>query len=89
MTQNLQEQLKLGLEHTLQKSQTPGATVAVHINGQPFLERGVGYQDLEHEISLPTDANFYIYSITKSLQDTAAFARGLIFYSCFISIFVL
>lgn len=72
MNQNLQEQLKLIVEHTLHESQTPGAAIAVHINGQAFLETSVGYQDLKHEVSLPTDANFYIYSITKSLLATAS-----------------
>lgn len=67
MNQDLQERLKLRVEHTLGESQTPGAAISVHINGQPFLETGVGYQDCNHQVLLPTDANFYIYSITKSL----------------------
>lgn len=71
MNQDLQEQLKLDIKHSLYKSQISGATVAVHINNQPFLETAVGYQDLEHEIPLRTDANFYIYSITKSLLAAA------------------
>lgn len=65
--QGLLEQLKLSIEHTLCKFQAPGAAVAIYINGQPFLGTGVGYQDIEGKIPLPTNANFYLYSITKSL----------------------
>jgi D-alanyl-D-alanine carboxypeptidase len=48
--QGLLEQLKLSIEHTLCKFQAPGAAVAIYINGQPFLETGVGYQDIEGKI---------------------------------------
>ena len=72
MNHDLQEQLKLDLNHSLDKFQIPGATVAVHINNQSFLETGVGYQNLEQEIPLNADAKFYIYSITKSLLATAS-----------------
>jgi D-alanyl-D-alanine carboxypeptidase len=68
--QNLQEQLKLIVEQTLHQSQVPGAALAAYINGQPCLETSVGYQDIKHEVSLPTDANFYIYSITKTVLAT-------------------
>ncbi len=67
MNQYLQEQLKLKVEDTLRESQITGAAIALYINGQPFLEAGVGYQDCNHKTFLPSDANFYIYSITKSL----------------------
>ncbi len=69
--QGLLEQLKLSIEHTLCKFQAPGAAVAIYINGQPFLETGVGYQDIEGKIPLPTNPNFYLYSITKSLYAIA------------------
>ncbi|BAY42522.1 serine-type D-Ala-D-Ala carboxypeptidase [Scytonema sp. HK-05] len=72
MNQDLQHSLRLRVEQTLQESQTPGATIAIYINGQPFLEMGVGDQDPNHQVPLPSDANFYIYSITKSLLATAA-----------------
>ena len=65
--QGLLERLKLSVEQTLHKFQVPGTAVAIHIDGQPFLETGVGYQDIECNIPLPTNAKFYIYSITKSL----------------------
>ncbi|MBW4434093.1 MAG: beta-lactamase family protein [Pelatocladus maniniholoensis HA4357-MV3] len=72
MEQDLREQLKLIVGQSLSESQTPGAAIAIRINGQAFLETGIGYQDHEHQVSLPTDANFYIYSITKTLIATAS-----------------
>ena len=66
MDQNLREQLRLVVGQFLIKTQAPGTAVAIRVNGQAYLETGVGYQDTNHELSLPTDANFYIYSITKS-----------------------
>lgn len=71
MNQDLQEQLKLVVESSLYESETPGAAIAVYINGQPFLETSVGYQDLKGEVPLPKDARFYTYSITKSLLANA------------------
>ncbi len=71
MDQYLREQLKLIIGKSLIKSQISGAVIAIHINGEAFLETGIGYQDRNHEVSLPGDANFYIYSITKSLIATA------------------
>ncbi len=72
MDQDLREQLRLVVRQSLIKAQTPGAAVAIRVNGQAFLETGIGYQDSNHEMPLPTDANFYIYSITKSLIATAS-----------------
>lgn len=72
MDQDLREQLRLVVRQSLVKAQTPGAAVAIRVNGQVFLETGIGYQDRNHEVPLSTDANFYIYSITKSLIATAS-----------------
>lgn len=72
MAQDLREQLGLAVTQSLIKAQTPGAAVAIRINGQTFLEGGIGFRDSNHEVSLSTDANFYIYSITKSLMATAS-----------------
>ncbi|HLO84836.1 MAG TPA: serine hydrolase domain-containing protein [Nostocaceae cyanobacterium] len=72
MSEYLKEQLKLAVENFLSKSQIPGAAVAVYVNSQAFLELGIGYQNLSHTVLLPTDANFYIYSITKSLLATVS-----------------
>lgn len=72
MDQNLREQLKGIVEQSLTKSQTPGAAIAIRINGQAFLETGIGYRGRDYEVLLSTDANFYIYSITKSLIATVS-----------------
>jgi len=70
--EDLREQLKLIVGQPLTISQTPGAAIAIHINGQAFLETGVGYQDRDREAPISTDANFYVYSITKCLIATAS-----------------
>jgi D-alanyl-D-alanine carboxypeptidase len=72
VSDNIQKQIKLTIENFLIESQIPGATVAIYINSQPFLELGIGYQDLNNQVFLPPDAHFYIYSITKSLLATVA-----------------
>lgn len=72
MDQNLRDQIKSVVRQSLIKSQTPGAAIAIHINGQAFLETGVGYKDRPHEVPLSIDASFYTYSITKSLMATAS-----------------
>jgi D-alanyl-D-alanine carboxypeptidase len=70
--QDLRAQLKSIVEQSLTEYQIPGAAIAIYINGQTFLETGIGYQDDRHQVSLSTDDNFYIYSITKSLIATAS-----------------
>ncbi|WNZ25432.1 beta-lactamase family protein [Leptolyngbya sp. NK1-12] len=72
MNQTLHQELKSAIEHSLRKSQTPGAAVAIRLNGEPFCEMGVGYQDLNYTQPLSKDASFYIYSVTKSLLATAS-----------------
>lgn len=72
MDRDLQEQLKLIVGQSLTKSQIPGAAIAIRINGQAVLETGIGYRDSNHEVPLSPDANFYIYSITKSLIATVS-----------------
>lgn len=71
MDRDLQEQLKLLVGQSLTKSQIPGAAIAIRVDGQAVLETSIGYQDRDCEVLLPTDANFYIYSVTKSLIATA------------------
>jgi D-alanyl-D-alanine carboxypeptidase len=72
MDRALKDQLKLIVEQSLAKSQTPGAAIAIWLDGRAFLEIGVGYTDKECEMPMPADANFYIYSITKTLIATAS-----------------
>lgn len=67
MTQDLQEHLRTTVEQALDEFQAPGAAIAVIIDGRTFLETGIGYQDSPKQVLLSADANFYIYSITKSL----------------------
>ena len=71
MNQTLHNHLKSAIAQSLSQTQTPGAAVAVRLNGKPLFETGVGYQDLNQDVPMPTDASFYIYSITKSLLATA------------------
>lgn len=72
MNQTLHQQLQSVVEQSLSKSQIPGAAVAIRLNSEAFFEMGMGYQDLNHTQPLPTDASFYIYSVTKSLLATAS-----------------
>lgn len=68
----MREQIKLVVEQSLIKAQTPGAAIAIRVNEQAVLETGIGYQDINHQIPLSKDASFYIYSITKSLIAAAS-----------------
>ena len=72
IVKDLREQIRLVVGQSLIKAQVPGAAIAICINGQAFLETGIGYRDINHEMSLSTDARFYIYSITKTLIATAS-----------------
>jgi len=79
--QELPEQLKFIVKESLTKSQSPGAAIAIRINGQAFLETGIGYQDINRKVPLSADANFYIYSITKTFIATAVLhlvSKGLL-----------
>ena len=71
MNQTLHEQLTSAVEQSL-SAQTPGAAVAVRLNGETLFETGVGYQDLNGEAPMLANANFYIYSVTKSLLAIAS-----------------
>ncbi|GAB4138218.1 MAG: serine hydrolase domain-containing protein [Cyanobacteria bacterium J069] len=56
----------------LREAETPGAAIALLRNGEIVLEAGVGYADLQQHCPLPSNARFYIYSITKPLLATVA-----------------
>ena len=64
---SLTEQLVSIVEQALREAETPGAAVALLVDGRPLLQRGVGFQDTAHVVPLPRDARFYLYSITKTL----------------------
>jgi D-alanyl-D-alanine carboxypeptidase len=51
----------------LRRAETPGATVALVVDGQTVLADGIGARDLAGAVPLPTDAQCYSYSITKTL----------------------
>lgn len=46
---------------------TPGATVALKIDGESVLTRGAGFRDLQRSVPIDSNARFYLYSITKTL----------------------
>lgn len=51
-------------------AETPGAAVALLLDGQPVFQSGVGFRDREETTALDSDAQFYIYSVTKALIAT-------------------
>ena len=55
------------IAQALTGAHTPGAAVALIVDGRPWLEQGAGYRDLAQTEPLPVDARFYLYSITKTL----------------------
>jgi D-alanyl-D-alanine carboxypeptidase len=63
----LQERLQSTIQLSLAQQQIPGATIAIHRYGGILLKAGIGYQDSDRAIPLPGDAQFYIYSVTKTL----------------------
>ena len=59
------------VQQVLRDAATPGAAVTLVANGQVVLEAGVGSRDLAPSTPLDADAQFYVYSVTKSLLATA------------------
>ncbi len=62
-------------------AETPGACVAIVVDGEAAFARGVGSRDLAGRDPLPDDARFYIYSITKMMMAAVALQlveRGVI-----------
>ena len=49
---------------------TPGASIALLVDGQPLWDSTVGFRDLEHAHTLQPHDLFFIYSITKTLIAT-------------------
>ena len=64
------------VQQVLTKTATPGASVALLLDGQPFFVSAVGFCDLEETTSLDPSARFYLYSITKSLIAAAILQLG-------------
>jgi len=61
------QQLIAVVERALDEAAAPGAAVAVLVDGRPLLQAGIGFQDAAQTTALAADAQFYIYSITKTL----------------------
>lgn len=68
----LRRRLTDTVQQVLRDAATPGAAVALVANGQALLEAGVGARDLARTTPLDADAQFYVFSVTKSLLATAA-----------------
>ncbi|HEY0602259.1 MAG TPA: serine hydrolase domain-containing protein [Herpetosiphonaceae bacterium] len=66
----LHEQLAQAVSQVLATSATPGAAVALVLDGRPVFASSVGFRDHEQTTALDTDAQFYIYSVTKTLLAT-------------------
>jgi len=70
--QDLETRVMAAVAAELREAETPGAAIALFRSGELVLEAGVGYADLQQQCPLPSDARFYIYSITKPLLATVA-----------------
>ncbi|WP_448601740.1 serine hydrolase domain-containing protein [Thermoleptolyngbya sp.] len=70
--QDLETRVMAAVAAELREAEAPGAAIALFRNGELVLEAGVGYADLQQQCPLPSDARFYIYSITKPLLATVA-----------------
>jgi D-alanyl-D-alanine carboxypeptidase len=67
-----QQQLIDTVGNIIHQTGTPGASVALVLDGRTVFEAGVGFSDLALSTPLSSDAQFYVYSITKLLLATAA-----------------
>jgi D-alanyl-D-alanine carboxypeptidase len=61
------QELTQTVEHALATTGTPGASVALLLDGQPVFTAGIGFRDLDETTNLDAQARFYSYSVTKSL----------------------
>ncbi len=66
----LQQRLTETVKEALAATSTPGAAIALLLDGRPALVSAVGFRDLEESTVLDKNARFYIYSVTKSLLAT-------------------
>lgn len=66
----LHDRLRAAVAQELATADTPGAAVALLLDGQPVLRSGVGFRDREQTTALDSEAQFYIYSVTKALTAT-------------------
>lgn len=66
----LHQRLMAAVRHALASTSTPGAAVALLLDNRPVFVSGVGFRDHEQTVMLEPDAQFYVYSVTKSLLAT-------------------
>ena len=64
------ERLTQTVSQALATTAAPGAAVALVLDGRPVFASSVGFRDHEQTTALDTDAQFYIYSVTKTLLAT-------------------
>lgn len=69
-TDSFRKQLLEIVERELKIADTPGATIALLLNGKSVLVTAVGQKDLERHSPLQAEARFYAYSITKTMIAT-------------------
>lgn len=67
----LQAHVRQEVARILRETETPGAAIALWVNGAPVFEGSIGFRDLEQTIPLPDEARFYIYSVTKVMVAAA------------------
>lgn len=70
MDAELHHQITTAAQQALAASSAPGVAIALWLDGQPLFVSATGFRDLEQTTALDIDAQFYIYSITKSLIAT-------------------
>lgn len=66
----LHQRLMAAVSQALATTATPGAAVALVLDGRPVFVSGVGFRDREQTTALDADAQFYVYSVTKTLLAT-------------------
>lgn len=67
----LRHSLAQSVRQLLADAGAPGAGLALLLDGQPLLVAAAGYRDLERTVAITSAAQFYLYSLTKSLLAAA------------------
>ncbi|GAC1355528.1 MAG: serine hydrolase domain-containing protein [Herpetosiphon sp.] len=67
----LDRRLMAMVQDAVATTSTPGAAVTLLLDGQAVFVAGIGFRDLERTAVLDAHAQFYIYSVTKTLIATA------------------
>ena len=64
---NVTERITATVEAILAESDTPGASVAISVDGTLVCAHGIGFSDRDGSEVLQRDAQFSIYSVTKTI----------------------